>query len=62
VLYPFYAAAPPPRVWGWSPLEDQQIGGLLMWVGGGLVLWVVVTVLWFRWSAAEQREDAAEQA
>lgn len=57
VLYPFYAAAP--RVWSWSPLEDQQIGGLLMWVGGGLILWVVVTVIWFRWTASEAREDAA---
>src|SRR6266705_4015539 len=28
VLYPFYAAAPVPRVGGLSPLEDQQIGGL----------------------------------
>jgi putative membrane protein len=57
VLYPFYAAAPPPRVWGWSPLEDQQIGGLLMWVGGGLALWVVVTVIWFRWTAWDEKAE-----
>lgn len=58
VLYPFYTAAPPPRVWDWSPLDDQKIGGLLMWVGGGLMLWVVVTVIWFRWSVWEARGDA----
>jgi putative membrane protein len=56
VLYPFYAAAP--RVWGWSPLEDQQVGGLLMWVGGGLTIWLVVTVIWFRWTASEQKSEA----
>src|SRR6266516_4730082 len=28
VLYPFYSAAP--RVWGLTPLADQQLGGLLM--------------------------------
>jgi putative membrane protein len=55
-LYPFYAAAP--RVWSLSPLEDQQIGGLLMWVLGGLMLWVVMTVIWFRWSMWDARGDA----
>ena len=56
VLYPFYAAAP--RVGGLSPLDDQQIGGLLMWVLGGLMLWIVMTVIWFRWSVWESRRDA----
>ena len=58
VLYPFYAAAPLPRVWGLSPLDDQQIGGLLMWVLGGLMLWIVMTVIWFRYSVWDQRSDA----
>jgi putative membrane protein len=56
VLYPFYAAAP--RVGGLSPLDDQQIGGLLMWVLGGLMLWIVMTVIWFRYSVWDQRGDA----
>lgn len=56
VLYPFYAAAP--RVGGLSPLDDQQIGGLLMWVLGGLMLWIVMTVIWFRYSVWDQRTDA----
>lgn len=30
VLYPTYATAP--RLWGWSPLDDQRFGGALMWV------------------------------
>jgi putative membrane protein len=57
VLYPFYAAAP--RIWGIGALADQQIGGLLMWVPGGLVLWLAMTVVWFRWAAEEEREDVA---
>ena len=56
VLYPFYAAAP--RVGGLSPLDDQQIGGLLMWVLGGLMLWIVMTVIWFRYSVWDARADA----
>jgi putative membrane protein len=56
VLYPFYSAAP--RVGGLGPLDDQQIGGLLMWVLGGLMLWIVMTVIWFRYSVWDQRGDA----
>ena len=56
VLYPFYAQAP--RVGGLSPMQDQQIGGLLMWVLGGLMLWIVMTVIWFRYSVWDQRGDA----
>jgi putative membrane protein len=55
-LYPFYVAAP--RVWGLSPIDDQQIGGLVMWVPGGLVFWIAMTVVWFRWSVREERGDA----
>jgi putative membrane protein len=57
VLYPFYAAAPPPRVWELTPIADQQIGGLLMWVPGTFVLWLAMTVVWFRWAARGERED-----
>src|SRR6266513_700687 len=56
VLYPFYSAAP--RVWGLTPLADQQLGGLLMWVVGTIYLWITATVVWFRWSAREERGDA----
>ena len=55
VLYPFYVSAP--RVWGLTPLADQQLGGLLMWVVGTIYLWVATSVVWFRWSAREERGD-----
>ena len=55
VLYPFYAAAP--RVWGLTPLADQQLGGLLMWVVGTIYLWVAASVVWFRWAAREESAD-----
>jgi putative membrane protein len=56
VLYPFYAAAP--RVTAQLPaLEDQQLGGLLMWLPGHLVLWIPMAVIFFRWVRA-QSDDA----
>jgi putative membrane protein len=50
-LYGWYVAAP--RVFALSPKEDQTIGGLTMWVLGTMVLWGVMTVIWFRWGARE---------
>ena len=55
VLNPFYTRAP--RVWELTPLTDQQLGGLLMWVVGTLVLWAAATVVWFRWAAREESGD-----
>ena len=48
VLYPAYAIAP--RIWGISPLEDQRLGGLVMWIPGGLYFLLVMSVVFFRWS------------
>jgi putative membrane protein len=56
VLYPWYV--PAPRMWGLSPLEDQQLGGLLMWIPGNLWLFAAIGVLFFRWA----REDAERTA
>jgi len=51
-LYRFYVTAP--RLWGLDPLEDQRIGGLIMWVPGMLVFWTAMTVVWFKWSRDEE--------
>jgi putative membrane protein len=52
VLYPWYVAAP--RTWGLSPLDDQQLGGLLMWVPGNLWLFGAIGVLFFKWAREEE--------
>lgn len=57
-LYPFYAAAP--RAFGLSVLDDQQIGGLIMWVPGGLIFWIAMTVVWFRWSVRQEEDPDRE--
>ena len=45
VLYPFYAMQP--RVFGLDPMEDQRLGGLLMWLPGGLVIWFTIGWVFF---------------
>lgn len=47
-IYRFYAEAP--RLWGLSAVDDQQIAGLAMKIGGGLLLWSVIAALFFRWA------------
>jgi putative membrane protein len=48
VLYPWYVAAP--RTWGLTPQDDQQLGGLLMWVPGNLWMFLAIGVLFFIWA------------
>jgi putative membrane protein len=55
-FYPTYILAP--RVSSLSPLEDQQLGGLLMWVGSGIYFLIATGVVFFRWAA---REEAANR-
>lgn len=45
VLYPFYAMQP--RVFGLDPMEDQRLGGLFMWLPGGLVIWFTIGWVFF---------------
>ncbi|MBI3979963.1 MAG: cytochrome c oxidase assembly protein, partial [Chloroflexi bacterium] len=53
ILYPSYAAAP--RLWSITPLADQQIAGLIMWVGGLTIDLVILTAVFFSWAAAAER-------
>ncbi|MBI1798286.1 MAG: cytochrome c oxidase assembly protein [Candidatus Eisenbacteria bacterium] len=54
-LYVWYALAP--RVLPISALEDQRLGGLIMWVPGTLFWWVMITVVFFRRLARDSRPD-----
>lgn len=57
VLYPAYATAP--RIWGISPMQDQLIGGLIMWIPGGLFFFAIISVIFFRWQQHEGDETVA---
>lgn len=52
-IYPYYAALP--RLWGISAITDQQVGGLIMWVGGGLVLTGQAVLAFFAFFVADER-------
>jgi cytochrome c oxidase assembly factor CtaG len=55
-LYDFYEHAP--RLWGLSPLADQQIGGVAMVGEQAVVFFVVMIVLVLRFFREEEAADA----
>lgn len=44
-----------PRLWGIGVMTDQLVAGLIMKIGGGIVLWTAIGVIFFRWAAEEER-------
>jgi putative membrane protein len=53
VIYPAYV--PGARAWGVEPLEDQQLGGLIMWVPAGLVYIAAGLALCAGWLRESER-------
>jgi cytochrome c oxidase assembly factor CtaG len=45
--------------WGLTPAIDQQVGGLLMWVGGGFVFLAVMIVLFLQWFCMAETDSVA---
>ena len=58
-LYTWYAAAP--LIFSLDVLEDQRLGGVIMWVPGGLVIWLAITFVYFRWTNREKAIEEAEK-
>ncbi len=59
-IYLAYEQAP--RIWGISAVTDQMMAGLIMKIGGGLLLWSVIALLFFKWYSSEQKVQPSEMA
>ena len=59
VLYPAYSGTP--RVLPLSPLEDQLLGALIMWIPGGIIFIIIMTVVFFKWNARGEDSTAGAQ-
>jgi putative membrane protein len=57
-LYDFYVNAP--RISALSPLADQQIGAIIMKIGGGFLFLGLLVVIFFKWYGTEERKRLAE--
>ena len=58
-LFPFYAGRT--ALWHLTPLEDQQLAGIVMWVPAAVVYLVAVAALFLRWWDATERETVAAE-
>ena len=59
-LYKFYEDVP--QLWGLSTVDDQRLAGLIMKIGAGLLLWLLIAVLFFRWAADEERGQVTRRS
>jgi putative membrane protein len=58
-IYDVYAAAP--RVWGLSAVVDQQIGAIIMKVGGGMLFMTLFVMAFFRWFGREEARARSDR-
>ena len=54
-LYTPYIEAP--RVWGLSPLADQQLGGLIMWLPTNIPYLIALSAVFFVWVNEHDRAE-----
>ena len=59
-IYDFYVNAP--RIWGLTPLLDQQLGGIIMKVGSGIYFLTLLIIVFFKWFNQEEEERRLEAA
>jgi cytochrome c oxidase assembly factor CtaG len=58
--YPDYAATTAP--WGLTPLEDQQLGGLIMWIPGSVPYLIAGLAMFARWLRQAEVRSARRMA
>ncbi|MBV8776035.1 MAG: cytochrome c oxidase assembly protein, partial [Alphaproteobacteria bacterium] len=54
-LYPAHAAGE--AEWGLSPIADQQLAGVVMWIPGGVIYLVAAACLFLRWLQHESESS-----
>jgi putative membrane protein len=59
VLYPYYERTP--RIWDLSPIEDQNVGGVIMMVEQSLTLVMVMVVLFVGMLARSEEEQRRKE-
>lgn len=59
ILYPYYGSQA--LRFGLTPLEDQQLSGLIMWIPGNALFFIQFSVTFFQWFRRSQAEDAGDE-
>ena len=59
-IYTYYLTVP--RIWGLSVMEDQMLGGEVMWIFGGMMYVVTAIILLARLLSWEERQVRRQEA
>lgn len=51
----------PERMFGISVAADQQLAGAIMKLGGGVFLWVIIVIIFFRYTASQTKGSMARR-
>lgn len=58
-IYAYYASGV--SAWHLSPIADQQLAGVIMWVAGGIILTMQAAVVFIAWFYEQERQEARER-
>ena len=58
---PSFITMAAPRVLPLTPIEDQLLGALIMWIPGGIIFMIIMTVVFFKWNARGEDSTAGAQ-
>ncbi len=59
-IYTYYTAVP--RLWQMTVMQDQMLGGILMWIPGSMMYILAALVLISRWLQAEEQKPPLPEA
>lgn len=59
---PYHVYEAFPKLGGFTAAADQQLAGGVMKIGGGLILWGGIAMIFFRWAARESRTSRPDGA
>ena len=59
-IYEWYVQAP--EIWSMDAVTDQQIGAIIMKVGGGILFMILIIAAFFRWFNDDRNEQLATRS
>jgi putative membrane protein len=60
LIYKYYAGVP--RLWGLTAIQDQMLGGIIMWIPGSMMYILAALILISRWMQAEEQKPPLPEA
>ena len=50
------------QIYNISVIDDQTLAGLILKLGGGIILWVTILIIWMNWYRDEKKASDFEKS